>query len=118
MAPKGQLGDRREHVRLHVTGQLWAALDLSARVVVRNIGTGGALVEVRLAPDLRSVRAAQISLRAQSPPLNVVVRHVSPLPAASGGDRYLVGLEFLHLSPAGQAEVGQLVREWNGEVEE
>jgi hypothetical protein len=112
-----QLGDRREHVRFDVTGQLWAALDLSAHVVVRNIGTGGALVEARLTPGLRSIRAAQISLREQGPPLSVVVRHVSPLPAASGEDCYLVGLEFLHLSPAGQAEVEQLVREWNGEAE-
>ena len=116
MAPRSQLGDRREHVRFDITGQLWAALDLNARVIVRNIGTGGALVEATLTPGLRSIRVAQMSIREQGPQLNVVVRHMSPLSDNSGEDRYLVGLEFIHLSETAQSEVERLVREWNGQV--
>jgi hypothetical protein len=116
MTAKTRLGDRREHTRFDVTGQLWAALDLSAPVVVRNIGVGGALVEARLTPGLRSLRGAQISIHEQGPPLTVVVRHLSPLSDAAGEDCYLVGLEFMHLSAAAQSEVEAVVREWNGQV--
>jgi hypothetical protein len=58
-----------------------------------------------------------MSIRQQGPLLNVVVRHLEPLSAASGEDRYLVGLEFIHLSAAAQSEVEELVREWNGQVD-
>lgn len=117
MAAKNQLGDRRGHVRFDVKGQLWAALDLSARVVVRNIGVGGALVEAKLTPGLRTIRAAQMSIREQGPTLSVVVRRLSPLSSAADEDRYLVGLEFIHISEAAKAEVERLVHEWNGQGE-
>jgi hypothetical protein len=58
-----------------------------------------------------------MSIREQGPPLSVVVRHVTPLSSAADEDRYLVGLEFIHISEAAQAEVERLVREWNGMVE-
>ena len=63
-------------------------------------------------PGLRSIRVAQMSIREQGPQLNVVVRHMTPLSDNSGEDRYLVGLEFIHLSETAQSEVEQLVREY------
>ena len=113
--PRSRLGDRREHVRFEVAGQLWAALDVATPVVVKNIGFGGALVETRLAPGLSSVRAVHMSLREHGPALSVVVRHLSPLSASADEDRYLVGLEFIHLTPSARSEVERWVREWGGE---
>jgi hypothetical protein len=116
MAGRSHLGDRREHTRFDVTGQLWTALDVDVRVVLRNIGVGGALVEARLAPGMRTIAVARISIRESGPPVNVVVRHMTPVSSAPGEDRYLVGLEFVHLSAVAQSQVEQLVREWNGEL--
>lgn len=117
MVARNRLGDRRECARFDVAGRLWAALDLSADAVLRNLGLGGALVEATLAPGLRSIRAAQMSLCAQGPVLNVVVRHVSPISSAPEEDRYLVGLEFIHINATLRSEVEQLVREWNEQGE-
>src|SRR5205085_1569017 len=83
----------------------------SARVVVRNIGLGGALVEARLSPSLRSLRTAQMSLRDHGPELNVVVRHMEPVSADPGEERYLLGLEFIHLSADARTELTKVVRE-------
>src|SRR5436853_4136707 len=97
MVARGRLGDRREYARFEVAGQLWAALDLRARVVLRNIGLGGALIEAKLTPSLRSIRVAHMSLRDQGPELNVVVRHMAAMSSDPDDDRYLVGLQFIHV---------------------
>ena len=110
MVGRSHFGDRREHTRFDVTGQLWAALDVDMRVVLRNIGVGGALVEARLSPGMRSVTVAHMSIRESGPPLNVVVRHITPVSHAPAEDRYLVGVEFVHLSAVAQSEVEQLAR--------
>ena len=117
MVARSRLGNRRECARFDVAGQLWAALEISARAVLRNLGVGGALVEVRLAPGLQSIRAAQMSLHAQGAELNVVVRHLAPLSDAPEEDWYLVGLEFIHITTTARSEVERLVREWNGQGE-
>jgi len=111
---RNRLGDRRVHVRFDVAGQLWASLDLGAPVVLRNIGLGGALIEARLAPGLRALRAAQLSLRERGPRLSVVVRHMHAVSDAAEEDRYLVGLEFVHLSPAALSEIERLVQDRDG----
>jgi hypothetical protein len=116
MVARSRLGDRREHARFDVAGQLWATLDLTAPVVIRNIAVGGALVEAKLTPGLRAVRVAQLSLSERGPDLNVVVRHMAPLSAASDENRYLVGLEFIHISAAARSEIERLVREWDKTV--
>jgi len=118
MAAKNRLGDRREHLRYDVSGQLWGSLDLSERVVLRNIAPGGALIEARLTPGMRSVRAAQILLHERGPQMNVIVRHMSPLSAAPDEDRYLVGVEFVNLSAAAQVELDQFVRDWDPPAEQ
>ena len=106
------LADRRGHLRFDVSGQLWASLDFKESVILRNIASGGALIEARLTPGLRSIRTAQIALREKGPELNVVVRHMAPVSTAPDEDRYLVGVEFVNLSPAVRADLEAFVRQW------
>ncbi len=112
MMPKNRLGDRREHLRFDVSGQLWASLHFGDRVIVRNLTAGGMLVETTLPPALTPVRAAQIAFEERNAPITVIVRHVSPVDEALHSDRYLVGLEFINLSPSQQLELERLVTDW------
>ncbi len=112
MAAKRRLGDRREHLRFEVAGQLWASLDMKDRVVLKNIGVGGALIEATLGPGMRSIRAAQIALRERGPEVNVLVRHITPISASPTEDRFLMGLEFVNLSSSARADIDRLVQEW------
>jgi hypothetical protein len=111
MTPRSRLGDRREHLRFEVTGQLWGALDRCEHVSIVNISSAGALIEATLPSGLRSMRAAQMSLGETGPHLNAVVRHISPV-EASETDRFLVGLEFVHVSSEARAGLNRLVRDW------
>lgn len=110
MAPRNRLGDRREYVRFEVAGHLWAALGLAQRVVIRNIGQGGALLEATLPPGLRSMKSAQIALPGSSAEVIVSVRHVSPMTTTPDEDRFLVGVEFMSASPDARADIDRLVQ--------
>ena len=112
MTTKNRLGDRREHLRFEVSGQLWASLDFGEHVIVRNLTTGGMLVETSLPPTVNPVRAAQIAFEDRNRPITVIVRHVSPIREALPGDRFLVGLEFINLSSSQQVDLERLVRDW------
>jgi hypothetical protein len=70
-------------------------------------------VEASGAPWLQSVRNAQLALTDSGPDVDVVVRHMTPVPGAPDGQRMLVGLEFVRISPAARTELERLVREWN-----
>jgi hypothetical protein len=109
MSPRVRLGDRREHTRFEVAGHLWAALSLGQRVVIRNIGTGGALLEAKLPPGLRTMRSGQIALRDGGADVIVSVRHVSPMTTVPGDDRVLLGVEFINVSPDARADIDRLV---------
>jgi hypothetical protein len=114
MTPQGRLGDRREHLRFEVAGQLWASIDFGEQVVLRNIATGGALVETNLTCVSKPIRAAQLAFEQRGDALNVIVRHVSPLtepPDAS--TRFLVGLEFVNVTAAQRLEIERLVDDWH-----
>jgi c-di-GMP-binding flagellar brake protein YcgR len=112
MNTKNRLGDRREHLRFDVSGQLWASLDFGERVIVRNVTAGGMLIETSLTPALKPVRAAQIAFEERNRPVTAIIRHVSPVSQPLENDRYLVGLEFINLSPSQQVDLEQLVRNW------
>jgi hypothetical protein len=110
---KARLGDRREHLRFEVAGQFWASVDFGEDAVLRNIATGGVLVETSLACLSKATRAAQIAFDAPGPHLNVIVRHVSPVTGSpDGAPRYLVGFEFVNVSPAQCVDIEQLVEDW------
>jgi hypothetical protein len=114
MTLQTRLGDRRGYLRFEVAGQLWASIDFGERVVLRNIAPGGALVETSLPFVSKPVRAAQLAFSEGGAELNVIVRHVSPITAsADGSPRYLVGLEFVNVSPAQRADIERLVGDWD-----
>jgi hypothetical protein len=115
MSTKNRLGDRREHLRFDISGQLWASLDFGGDVVVRNVTTAGMLVETSLTPGCQPIRAAQVAFEQPNTPVTVVVRHVSPAAEMPHSNRYLVGLEFVNLSPSQQLDLERLVNEWQDE---
>jgi hypothetical protein len=117
MGQKHRLGDRREHVRFEVSGQLWASLETIDRAVLRNIGVGGALVEARLPPGIRTPRLAHVAFGARGPDLNAIIRHVSPLSPDDESNRFLVGLEFLTPSLVERESIEHFIREWSGPSE-
>ncbi len=112
MNAKNRLGDRREHLRFDITGQLWASLDFGEDVVIRNVTTAGLLVETSLTSGFQPIRAAQVAFEQPNLPVTVVVRHVSSAMETLHSDRYLVGLEFVNLSPSQQLDLERLVSEW------
>jgi hypothetical protein len=111
MGQKRRLGDRREHVRFEVSGQLWASLETVDRAVVRNIGPGGALVEARLPPGIRTPRSAHVGFGQRGPEVSAIIRHVSPVSPNEESSRCLVGLEFVNLSPGNREGIEQFIRE-------
>ena len=117
MGQKHRLGDRREHVRFEVSGQLWASLETIDRAVLRNIGVGGALVEARLPPGIRTPRLAHVAFGGRGPDLNAIIRHVSPLSPDDESHRFLVGLEFLTPSPVDREGIEHFIRESGGTAE-
>ncbi len=117
MGQKHRLGDRRENVRFDVSGQLWASLEKVDRVILRNIGEGGALVEARLPPGIRTPRLAHVAFDDKGPEMNAVIRHVSPVSPDDQSDRCLVGLEFVNPSPENREGIEQFIRKWSGQAE-
>ena len=112
MSLNHRLGDRREHLRFDISGQLWASLDFGEHVIVRNLTTSGMLVETSLMSAFRPIRAAQLAFDERASPITVIVRHVSAVQESARNNRFLVGLEFVNLSPSQQTELERLVREW------
>jgi hypothetical protein len=113
MATAKRLGERRAQMRFDVAGQLWAELDVLEGGELRNLARGGALVEARLAGGLGLTRSAELALGGAVSGLQAIVRHLTPLNVAQGDDRYLVGLEFVNLTPEQQARLDDLLRAWN-----
>jgi c-di-GMP-binding flagellar brake protein YcgR len=103
------MADRREQTRFELTGQLWASVDFRAPIVIRDLATGGALVETTLAPNWSTLRLAQMSLSSQGPTVTVVVRHITPVHGSPEEGRHLIGLEFVNVSPSVQADIDRLV---------
>jgi hypothetical protein len=104
-----RLGDRRQHLRFDVAGQLWGSIEANEPVVLRNIAHGGALVEAT--SWVSSAHETHISLGLHGPILNAVVRHVSP--AGPAADRFLVGLEFVRLSEIQRIELDDFISGWH-----
>jgi len=105
---KRRIGDRRAKSRFEIVGDLWGSLDASATLVVRNLGTGGALLEssVPLVPD--SVHWVSAVIDGHSQPLRLRVRH-STRNSASPEARFLTGVEFLTVTAATSAFIARHV---------
>lgn len=92
------IGDRRSRPRFEIVGDLRGTVDLHARLTLRDVSPGGALLEspVRLTPETEIVLAAMIDGEPYAVPVRV--RHTRPLDAAAG--THLVGVEFLAVPAA------------------
>lgn len=105
------LGDRREYERFDVKGQFWASLNVRDSVVLRNIATGGALVEANVGCGVLAVRIGELYLSDEGPCLTVVVRHTERMDPPDT-QRYLVGLEFVNMTAAQRADLDQFLLSW------
>jgi hypothetical protein len=108
MAFKERLGDRRSDLRFEIIGQLWGSLETVESLPLRNLSTGGALVESRMPINPEMVRSVRLSLGQQVNDIQVRVRHVTS-EKGPAGERYLVGLEFVEPSAAALAQIDRIV---------
>lgn len=105
-------GDRREHVRFEVGGQLWATLNFADEAPVRNVATGGVSIETTQRSAFRQTFAARIVLPG-GPTIDAIVRHLSHAAHLPGDDGiHVVGLEFVNLSPAARLFIERMIRDW------
>ena len=95
---KRRIGDRRGKPRFEIVGDLWGSLDTSTSLTLKNLGRGGALLDspLPLAPD--SVHWVTALADGESHAVQLRVRHST---TTENGEtpRYLIGVEFLKLSP-------------------
>jgi hypothetical protein len=108
MPYKERLGDRRGDLRFEIIGQLWGSLDAVELLPLRNLGTGGALVESRLPLKLEAVHAVRLMFEEKVNQLQVRVRHVTPM-ESTDGERYLVGFEFIDPGASALEQIDRIV---------
>jgi len=94
---KRKSGDRRGRPRFEIIGDLWGSLDVAATLTLVNLGFGGALLASPLRFPPESVHSMLAIADDETHTITARVRHCSPSTAAGGG--YLVGVEFLNVSP-------------------
>jgi hypothetical protein len=104
------MGDRRGYLRYQVVGDLWASIEIHDDVVVRNVASGGALLETTLSPTVPAIRAAYLTLPDDGPELMVAVRHVTPLNLPLGGSRWLLGVEFIRVDSQAREAIDTFVQ--------
>jgi c-di-GMP-binding flagellar brake protein YcgR len=108
MTTNRRLGDRRSRPRFEIVGQLWGALETVEPLELRDISRGGALLESRLALSPDSVHRLRVAFNDLIADIQARVRHVRSVTQPTG-DRYLIGLEFLHVQQAALERIDELV---------
>ena len=95
---KRRIGDRRLKSRFEIVGDLWGSMEATATLVVRNLGSRGALLEspVALAPD--SLHWVNAIIDGEAQPMRFRVRHARDSASAAGS--YLIGVEFVVVNAA------------------
>jgi c-di-GMP-binding flagellar brake protein YcgR len=91
-----------------MVGQAWGTLGTPESLQLRNVGRGGALIEGPVPYALGTAQTARLVLDHHASDVQVRVCHVTARPGAKS-PRYLIGLEFLDLHPATQAQIDRLV---------
>ena len=89
------LGDRREHPRFEIFGACWGAFGVNEAVRVVNITPDGALLDTRRALPVESVQSVHLTVDGLGATVEGRVRHLTPVLANGGQERYLIGLEFV-----------------------
>ena len=105
MISRRKTTDRRLRPRFEVVGDLWGTLEVVHPMPVVNIATGGALIESERVWEVGAVHAIAVANGTEVGRAQVCVRHVTAVDGP-GGRRFLIGVEFLSISPglAGQIE--------------
>jgi len=107
--------DRRGRPRFEVVGDLTGTLETVRPLELRNIGSGGALVESDRAWPVGSVHPVVVTNGSKVGRAQVCVRHVSQ--PDDGARRYLIGIEFLSTSPGLMEEIARRMAEENSHQE-
>lgn len=102
---KRRLGDRRGRPRFEIVGDLWGTLDTVLGMPLLDVGKGGALVQSSVPLSPESVHHIAVSCDGQQTPARVQVRHVRQVSGADGRDYFLIGLEFLSMPSALEAQI-------------
>jgi hypothetical protein len=91
---KKRIGDRRGRSRFEIVGTLTGTFETVRRFGVRNLSTGGALVDTNqpFAPGSRI--GGRLSFRGHTREVRGEVRHITTLPERHDGMRYLVGIAW------------------------
>jgi hypothetical protein len=97
-------------VRFEVVGTMRGAVVSSQTLQVVNLGASGALVEATCPLAENAEYRMQLVLERHVSEATVKVRRVVELRTADGiGRRYLMGLEFLAISPEAEDEINRIV---------
>lgn len=102
---KRRLGDRRGRPRFEIVGDLWGTLDTVISMPLLNVGRGGALVESSVPLAAESIHHVALTCEGQPTPTSVQVRHVRPITGSDGRQHYLIGLSFLSMPAALEAQI-------------
>ena len=105
---KQLLGDRRLNPRFDIVGELWGNLEAVVRFRVENIGPGGVFFYSDMPLPTDSVHQMTVTGGRQEFTTQVQVRRVRATPGAQGEPAFVIGAEFLGMSPGLLAEI----REW------
>ena len=109
MPQNERLGDRRAELRFEILGDLWATFSTTQSLPLVNLGSGGALVHAPGPLAVGSIQRFRFALSGRVCDVSATIRHVSPAPGRA--DWYLVGLEFIDLSPDARAVIDAFVGE-------
>ena len=92
--------------RFEIVGDLWGSLDANATLIVRNLGSRGALLESPVALATDSMHWVSAIIDGQAEPLRILVRHTVQREGAQKTP-YLTGVEFVNVTPATQAFISR-----------
>jgi PilZ domain len=95
--------DRRRYSRFEVVGDLSGMLEVVCPLPVVDVSTGGALLESNLELKIGSVHWVVMANGIEVGHAQICVKHVRP--AANVERGFLIGVEFLTLSPALTQEI-------------
>jgi len=89
-----RIGDRRGRPRFEIVGTLTGTLETLRRLGIRNVGSGGALLETPVPFTPGSRITGRLTFKGHGRDIEARVRHVTTLRDPAEGMRYLVGVEW------------------------
>ena len=100
-----RLGDRRGRPRFEIIGDLWGTLDTSIDMVLLDVGKNGALVQSTVPLVSQSVHHIVVDCSGLPTPARARVQHVRQVVGPDAHAYYLIGLEFLSVPAALEAQI-------------